>query len=1591
MKEKAWLKLGLLQENPSESSSYIATSKQTNHIDFLKLFDGHEEFYLLPAKVTELKKKHVIITDPSLAFELITDKNNLTRLGVLWFGLIQQGFSVSVWTGKELLQVKKALDLIPALKKIKAIHHQDLIEILAEQGIASKDCYLAGMKQTQELLFHYEGELRCIIDADQLMALSDRELESLLESLTGTPPIAIELNEQQLAALSKNQHLIACLERNPVFYFNLPYLELDSSLLSKEVEFEALLPIAILFKHLTVRNFTTTEETPPLTISELLRYFPAIEVLELNDFDDLEKLPKNLPLWLTLKKICLPYSNIPWQQMSQFLQSCPSIEALDLPGRRQLSALPDDLFLPPTLRIINLENSELPLRQVSQLLQSCPSIEELNLSSYVQLHTSLEDLSLPNTLKKISLSSTYITWQQVSELLQSCPSIEELDLTSNYKLGEGDLFLPATLKKIILGSISITWQQVSQLLQSCPAIEELDLSGCEISGEFPNNLFLSSTLTKISLAGATVTWEQVSQIIQSSSSLEEVDLEDCCHLGKLPEELTFLSQIKTLNLREQVYFKSIILKEDVDRIKTKFPNLITNREDEFGVKYEMMQGNFNQKTTSVKEGLQLQDEEPWLDNDTADENKTLRARQIFENINPAHYRSRCYPYVYIDEYSVRLLKFSLPHEPYQLALATDAPSYTGLIEFAQSDDWIALPTLTADDKLIDLHTFPEIDVEIHHHPLEGIYYIKPMQALDNQSIVVSYTIESNYSQEEAPLYEVPSIIDVIRDLTFDEEGKLIENGAFKVINQLKAEEKLLALIAYFNRGEAKVLDSDEYGYALLNAIIRQNIGACRHRVMAFMALAEAFELRVNAIYNDLHAFVEVMINDKWQRADLGGSAVRVEILPRPELTSEVKETQKTEESHLLEVSPDNPFRKWDTNEIAADSMNEYVDQLLTQADALDPGRKNALSILDRAQIPAFYTALFQQKKNNCFYLPNLSNIKEEQTIIDNETGRLLTKDSALKQFLQQAKPGDVLLVNWLDYQAEQVGYNSIVDSDHRRIKGMTIPEGVVVMSLLGHSQMMREDFYSRFRLISDSKATLTSKKILPQPKKTIQPDEKPLEEICFYDDAWRSVLLGQITATNGHYQISSSPLLDAIHAGKKSIVLRNAPWALPDFQLFITELLARRRIEVNGKSYDIPEDFHVLRSDLPYSFESIPYTVEAYSQDTSLQDAYVLNSMTFNSLFQQVQAKQHQLNTMPGLLATHQDQPLKLFVTQTLTDLQWARINNEVNKHGTLLHVVLARGVRLPTHRQIVSTETLQAHSIRLIETNDPDFVSSELPEDTLIIPVNEKTTYVDLTGTQKVRKHGDEISCEYLPGILTSALQSGKKVVLKGRLSDALAQELSPVFLRYLSTNGKREENLTGELTFLVDSPAHFGFVSSETRTIHENEIWDKLYQVNADNAKILQAACHALYQRAEVEPFQYTQLMSMLTYLQQHPQSNPLKQLLRASADYVKLKPIIEATWREAHPGSGKKSKQPQPVLQKRQNALENRLENAWYVCVAGSSGVGKSTTINQAMKTLGYQPVTQAGSLQDKLKAWLEPGEKDHYYLMRPIFMKQVNSIY
>jgi hypothetical protein len=84
------------------------------------------------------------------------------------------------------------------------------------------------------------------------------------------------------------------------------------------------------------------------------------------------------------------------------------------------------------------------------------------------------------------------------------------------------------------------------------------------------------------------------------------------------------------------------------------------------------------------------------------------------------------------------------------------------------------------------------------------------------------------------------------------------------------------LVAYFRAFQAKPLPPTTGD--IYRDLCDSQAGVCRHRAFAFMVTANALGIPTRFVENEAHAFVEVWFPERrWQRIDLGGAALRMEV------------------------------------------------------------------------------------------------------------------------------------------------------------------------------------------------------------------------------------------------------------------------------------------------------------------------------------------------------------------------------------------------------------------------------------------------------------------------------------------------------------------------------------------------------------------------------------------------------------------------------------------------------------------------------------------------------------------------------------------
>ncbi|KTD47249.1 AAA domain (dynein-related subfamily) [Legionella rubrilucens] len=1193
--------------------------------------------------------------------------------------------------------------------------------------------------------------------------------------------------------------------------------------------------------------------------------------------------------------------------------------------------------------------------------------------------------------------------------------VVNVPLTYITKLVQNDLLQRLSLK----GVTNHKDATLDIFLQKFPAITQLSLTNCSFDSKngftFPESPALEN-LKELVIAKSYITNDVLAAILNRCKQLTTLSI-DPSSSNQLTEDLLFMLDAEAL---DRVYTRFPALVKSLRKSENYFNNQskmeggsleINEYSSQYSTSGHSTSSHFPDKAQHTLRGKNKPSKE--IDKNTGLKNVDVSTSQVFyykpdsKYLLPDHYRNQVFPKLQ-RKGQVKLVE---TNDKQFKAVKVDRVDDLKSVYFSQYETNLtyylgkqivsgetALPSLSPSDRLVGFETNPKVDVEIVYCEEENLYYVRPKDP-SKTILTVTYLIQSDYYYEmtqPAPALDKvnPEDILALQQVMFDENGDYLDTPALKKIRSYPYEQRRNVLMAFCQFDLNDLKGNTNSSVAILNSIIHERQGVCRHRTWAFMALADVLNLEARAIYNDCHAYIEVKEQGGWRRVDLGGAPVnqKIETLEtsKPKSRAMPAKEQNNNNPAIVPkkaVSLDNnKYRTWDTLRSTATNYSHYADELLKAGAQLPDGLQTILCTLKSNQIESVHAALYQrviEKKNRCFYINSLDDISEFSCVIDNATGDYHRVDSPVMRFVKEAKPGDVLCINWSNFEAQHVGYNSIMDKI-RTLNGVKLPEGLTVIGVLPEGQAMGEDFYSRFRVKSQCSAALKGEPPTPAAVSTLTKEQENWAKIDFFGEDWESELKGQFQIQGERYQFLESELVAALKGNKPGLILRNAPWHDEAFRLFMREINLNRKITINGKDYAIPEHFQFIRLDVPYDYGLAKYTIENKASSPPVKQQWVLNAYTVNHLFKHYRVEKEGLVELPGLLAAYKNKTLPLHVTDTLSKEQWARIIMEAGKQNTSLYITCSPDVTIPA--EMKTSQTAVKFSVdeekpecksAVIVTNDIHFAEKQLDwKDPLVIPVDEHTTYADLIENIAIRD-GDNGKKRFNHQIGAIPSHADRSIVLKGRLSPVLARQIESLFLPdgYMILNGDRIKAPKNKLVLITDDVNPFPTARTSDLRYTQEAYWQALKKDYPDEVERLIPVCREYCKLSGSRPFDYIQWVTMLAFMKTHPESNPLKQILRLEKTYQANKAFAEMAWGTAF-DKKVKSDAVLPIMEKRREKLFSHLHVSPYVFIVGASGVGKTTFIQQELKKAHGEDYALFTGL-DKLSAWLQ-SDKEHNYL-------------
>lgn len=198
----------------------------------------------------------------------------------------------------------------------------------------------------------------------------------------------------------------------------------------------------------------------------------------------------------------------------------------------------------------------------------------------------------------------------------------------------------------------------------------------------------------------------------------------------------------------------------------------------------------------------------------------------------------------------------------------------------QQDTWYVLRSITPEDKLCAFNASEVL--ELGYSKQKNLFYIRGTKSCQlSITYMLHAVLDIRYSNE--PMDEKYRVyFPCIQSIDFETNtlGELFHEQ-FLSLQKMSREFREELLIAFCRFDVGELSNSSVSGKKLLNLLIRERKGVCRHNVYAFTELKAFFnqnlpvKLRINARASgsEIHDFIEVERNNKWQMICLGGAAM----------------------------------------------------------------------------------------------------------------------------------------------------------------------------------------------------------------------------------------------------------------------------------------------------------------------------------------------------------------------------------------------------------------------------------------------------------------------------------------------------------------------------------------------------------------------------------------------------------------------------------------------------------------------------------------------------------------------------------------------
>lgn len=730
----------------------------------------------------------------------------------------------------------------------------------------------------------------------------------------------------------------------------------------------------------------------------------------------------------------------------------------------------------------------------------------------------------------------------------------------------------------------------------------------------------------------------------------------------------------------------------------------------------------------------------------------------------------------------------------------------GNYSIMSDNEWHALPSLMAYEELLCYETSDPENLEFKYSMRDNIYYVKT---------------NCRYTQITFYLF-VPKII----------SSQTIAAELQPAINFYKA----------FKKDELCLENGREYtGQDLLNLLNQQKVGSCRHRAILFKNFIDTHYplMYCRIVTNHVHAFIELYSDNQWNRIDLGGYPAQINYIESqmpsnsgPRIKLKAKKQTDTEHSDNYDISEGDSDDELDLS----DDIQQFSSQL-SQLRASD--KKISLdeligSICETQQGNRLIECQTQEELQCLQYnlqrtlndkLPTYYVHKPDELhcmgpsfiLLEDDSVEIQAHQHPLYRFLSENTSG-CLIINYTHFSSEEyVAYNDMLDNT-RALHGLVIPRKIRIIGLRLESDFTPEqDFYSRFNKIQSFPLITADPVEFP-----FQTTDEELESEAmmnqpyviqlFNSQDWESLLLGKFIPSNKGWRFHKGQLIRALESGACHIIIQNGPWENEDFCHFWRQAAVQGFVTYASKRLTLPENVIISTRN---GYDATQF---AFNLSEVESNYYILNPSSFNFFFQNVDVIDGALSLTDGYL-DQADTDISILISAPISIEQWAQLVSHIKEKNLKLNLKIAPGVAKNT-LSFIPPETaetqLTLRKTRLIQTNDSDGLLFEYKDD-FIIDISECAAY-DLIDSIDISPANPGFSFTKKPGFIKQTLASGKRIVIKGTLSEQFVAELTPLLL----------DDLDG-LILITEDPQPLSFLHFESHLVNRQDYITTQYGTGA------------------------------------------------------------------------------------------------------------------------------------------------------------------